>query len=694
MNGAQIVFDPFIGWLPLAILSALAFVAVALAVWRGLAGWWLRGLGLMAVLAALSNPALQTEDREPLQDVALIIVDESGSNRLGERVDQTERATEHLVQRLTAMGIEPRSLILPDGPGNAGTELFEAIATGLSELPRDRLAGVFVVSDGIAHDVPLGQGGMPELPAPLHLLKTGENDDWDRRLIIRNAPAYGILGETVSLTLRIEDEGAVPAEMRGQLARVGFSINGEEMRHAMAPVGQDMELNITLERGGMNVLHFVLDPAPGELTGRNNEAVVQINGVRDRLRVLLVSGEPHTGQRTWRNLLKSDPSVDLVHFTILRPPDRQDGVPVNELSLIAFPTRELFIDKIDEFDLIIFDRYRRRGILPNAYFDNIRRYVTEGGALLVIGGRELAGADSIYYSPLGRIFPAEPTGRVFEQAYRPGLSDAGRRHPVTSELPRAAAQETEDAAGWGRWLRQIDLTRRAGHVVMEGIDGRPLLTLDRVGEGRIALLASDQAWLWDRGFEGGGPQSELLRRLSHWMMGEPELEEEALSASAQGLTLTATRRSLEDGPHSVTVTRPDGEEVTLDLEADAPGHFTATYEAEEGGLYRLQDGELDTVIVLGPGNPREYEKVIATNEYLNPLIAASRGGSARIEAGLPDLRAVSAGRQAAGRGWLGVTPRQAYVTTDLRLSALLPPWAWLLIGASLILAGWLREARR
>jgi len=694
MSGAQIVFDPFLGWLPLMVLAALAVLAVAFSVWRGLAGWWLRALGLAAVLAALANPALQTEEREPLQDVALILVDDTGSNRLGARPAQTEDAVDHLTRRLTAMGIEPRAQALPDGAGNAGSELFEGIATGVAELPRDRIAGIFVVSDGIAHDVPVGANGLPDLPAPLHLLKTGEADDWDRRLIIRNAPAYGILGETVSLTLRIEDEGAVPAELRGQPARVGFSINGEEMRHAMAPVGQDMELEITLDRGGMNVLHFVLDPAPDELTARNNEAVVQINGIRDRLRVLLVSGEPHTGQRTWRNLLKSDPSVDLVHFTILRPPDRQDGVPVNELSLIAFPTRELFIDKIDEFDLIIFDRYRRRGILPNAYFDNIRRYVTEGGGLLVIGGRELAGADSIFYSPLGSIFPAEPTGRVFEQAYRPGLTDLGWRHPVTAELPRAAALEAGEGTGWGRWLRQVDLSRRQGQVVMEGIDGRPLLALDRVGEGRIALLASDQAWLWDRGFEGGGPQAELLRRLAHWMMGEPELEEEALSASAQGLTLTATRRSLNDGPHSVTVTRPDGEEVVLDLDEDSPGSFSADYAAEEGGLYRLQDGDLDTVIVLGPGNPREYETVIATDSHLAPLIAASRGAAMRIEAGLPDLRNVTAGRQAAGRGWLGVTPRQAYVTTDLRLSALLPPWAWLLIGGSLILAGWLREARR
>lgn len=690
LSGAQIVFDPFLGWPVLAALALAAVLVTALSVWRGLAGRWLRALGLVAVLAALANPALQSEDRAALDDIVLVLRDDSGSNRLAERTAQTEEALRHLEARLSAMGVEQRLAPVLDGPDNSGTRLIEALNTALADLPRDRLAGVFVISDGIVHDA----GAAPELPAPMHLLQTGEPDDWDRRLIIRNAPAYGILGETVTMTLRIEDEGAVPPALRGQPVRVGFSVNGEPMRFATAPTGRDMELGIVLERGGLNVLHFVVDPAPGELTARNNEAVVQINGIRDRLRVLLVSGEPHTGQRTWRNLLKSDPAVDLVHFTILRPPDRQDGVPVNELSLIAFPTRELFIEKIDEFDLIIFDRYRRRGILPNAYFDNIRRYVEEGGALLVVGGTELASADSIFYSPLGRIFPAEPTARVFEQAFVPRLTDLGARHPVTANLAQGQPRRADGAPGWGRWLRQIDLTPRTGSVVMDGHDQRPLLVLDRVGEGRIALLASDQAWLWDRGFEGGGPQAELLRRLAHWMMGEPELEEESLRAEAQGLSLRVTRQSLQDGPHSVMIEDPEGTEHELPLTVQDAGRFTATFEAAQPGLFRLRDGDLDTVIVLGPANAREFETTIATPSPLRPILDQTEGGVAELVQGLPDLRRVAEGRQAAGRGWLGITPRGAYVTTDLRLSALLPAWAWLLLGAGLILAGWLREARR
>ncbi|WP_127105296.1 hypothetical protein [Pararhodobacter zhoushanensis] len=690
MTGVEVVFDPLLIWPVIAALGAAALLVTLLSVWRGLAGWAFRALGFALILTALANPSLQNEDRQALSDIALVLRDETGSNRLSDRQAQSEAALTHLSAELARLGIEERVVSVPDAPDNGGSTLNTALDAALADLPRDRLAGVFVVSDGLAHDA-----STTPPPAPVHLVQTGAAQEWDRRLIVRNAPAYGILGETLRLTLRIEDEGNVPEALRGRPVQVGFALNGEDLRYATAPVGEDMGLDLTLDRGGLNVLRFVLDPQEGELTDRNNAAVVQINGIRDRLRVLLVSGEPHTGQRTWRNLLKSDPSVDLVHFTILRPPDRQDGVPVNELSLIAFPTRELFVEKIDEFDLIIFDRYRRRGILPSSYFENIRRYVSEGGALLVVGGTELASAESIYHSPLGRILPGEPTARVFEQPFTPHLSDIGQRHPVTAGLdadypPRAGS----DVPGWGRWLRQIDLTPRGGEVVMQGIDERPLLILDHAGEGRVAILASDQAWLWDRGFEGGGPQAELLRRLAHWMMREPDLEEEALVAEADGQGLHITRRSLDDGPHGVTITGPDDSTVEVPLVETAPGRFTADWQGAEPGLYRLRSEDQETVAVLGTANPREYERVVADGAPLAPLLDATRGGTAAIAAGLPALRLIDAGRQAYGRGWLGVTPRGAYVTTDLRLTPLLPAWAWLLLGVGFVLGGWLREARR
>ncbi|MBR3369110.1 MAG: hypothetical protein IKG52_00605 [Rhodobacteraceae bacterium] len=689
MTGVQdIIFAPLVPVLALWVLAGLAAALVALALWQGLRGWWLRGLAALAVLAALANPSLQEETRDALSDIALVMVDDTASNGIGDRDAQTEAALEHLETELAQLALDTRIVRVTDSAGNAGTQLNGALAEALADLPRDRLAGVFIVSDGQVHDADLPLS----VPAPAHLLQTGRASDWDRRLIIRNAPAFAIIGEPVTLTLKIEDQGAVPATT-SRFTTLRYAIDGAPAQTATVPIGEDLELTVTLDRGGMNVLQFELDDAPGELTDRNNAAIVQINGVRDRLSVLLVSGEPNAGQRTWRNLLKSDPAVDLVHFTILRPPDRQDGVPVDELSLIAFPTRELFVEKIDDFDLIIFDRYRRRGILPNAYFSNIARYVEEGGALLVVGGPELAGADSIWRSPLGDIFPGQPTSRVIEQGFRPEVTELGRRHPVTAGLDDLAPVSEDGGPAWGRWFRQIELDAQRGQVVMSGVAERPLLMLDRVGAGRMALLASDQTWLWDRGFEGGGPQLELLRRLAHWMMGEPELEEETLTATTEGNRITVLRRSLRDDVGAVTVTAPDGTQTVLDLTEDAPGEYRAQLDAPETGLYRLDDGELDAVVALGPSAPREFEQTIATADPLRPVIDAQRGGVVRLEDGAPDLRLVREGRLAAGRGWLGLTPRDAYVTTELRNTALLPAWLWLMLAAGFALGAWLREGR-
>ncbi|MEQ3709317.1 MAG: hypothetical protein ABNH38_14020 [Tateyamaria sp.] len=677
-----VLFDPLLPWPVLAILAAIVLGGVVLAVMRGLSGWALRGMAGLVILGALSGPSLQEEDRAPLNDIVILAEDQSASQRLRDRPDQTESTANAIAATLAAReGTEVRRITVPDGDEDTGTRLMSALSDALAEEPRARIAGLIAISDGVVHDADLPL----ELPAPLHVLLTGKDTDWDRRLLVKNAPAFAIIGESVTLTLRIEDSGAAPSD--AGTAPLDISVDGSEPQRFNVRIGEDIDLPITLPHGGRNVIQFSVPEAEGELTDRNNTALIQMNGVRDRLRVLLVSGEPHAGGRTWRNLLKSDSSVDLVHFTILRPPEKQDGVPVGELSLIAFPTRELFLEKIDDFDLIIFDRYKRRGILPSLYLDNVARYIRDGGAVLVAAGPDFAGADSLYRSPLGTVMPAEPSARVLEEAYRPTVSEIGVRHPVTTGMP--------GAGDWGRWLRQIDVAARQDSVVvMEGIDNRPLLVLERVEEGRVALLASDHAWLWNRGYEGGGPQLELLRRLAHWMMKEPELEEEALTAIATGQSMRIQRRTLSDAVPPVTVTDPNGATVELSLTEVAPGQFETRFDGPEIGLYRLENGEQSAVIGLGPAAPKEFEATIATADIIGERVASTRGGVLRIEEGVPRIRTVREGRPAAGRGWIGITPRGAYETQDVRQMALLPPWLVLLLAAGFITGAWLREGRR
>ena len=677
----SILFDPMVPLPVLLVLAAVSSLAIGVSLWGRLPGWGFRGLAALFVLATLAGPIRQEADQTPLSDIVLVALDQSASNKLSDRPDQMAAARDALSDALSDRpNTDVRWITVPDSADDGGTQLLTALREALANAPRARVAGIIALSDGQVHDLEQA----PNLPAPLHLLHTGRRTDWDRRLIVRNAPSFGIIDEPLILTLRIEDAGAVPEEQSH--AQLDIVVDGDAPQRVALPVGRDFELPVTLPHGGRNVIEFRTPTALGELTGRNNVAVVQINGVRDRLRVLLVSGAPHPGGRVWRNLLKSDSSVDLVHFTILRPPEKQDGVPVEELSLIAFPTRELFLEKIDDFDLIILDRYKRRGILPTIYLENIVNYVRDGGALLLAAGPDFAGADSIFRTPLADILPARPSARVLEQAYRPAVTQTGGKHPVTAEL--------EGRDSWGHWLRLVDLAPKSGHTLMQGVGDRPLLVLDRVQEGRVALLASDHAWLWSRGYDGGGPQLELLRRLSHWMMKEPELEEEVLHATASGQSLVLRRRSLGDSVGAVEILRPDGETETHELTQTAPGLWEGRYEGPMVGLYQLREGDQETVIGLGPRSPRELETPLATGDVLAPLIRTWRGGTMALEDGVPKLRSIREGRPAAGRGWIGLLPRQAAETTTIRQSFLLPPWLVLLLAMGTLVLAWLREGRR
>ena len=683
MSLDAVIFDPL---LPFWLMGALALAMLAVlvfAVFRRLTGWPYRGFALVCVFLALLNPSLKTEERQAKADIVIVVVDRSSSQMLSDRAAQTQAALAHVTQQLADRpGTEMRLVEVEDAAGPGGSEIMSALAQVLSETARDRIAGAIVISDGQIHDTEFA----PKLPAPLHLLLTGQPRDWDRRLVVKNAPGFAILGEPITLTLLVEDQGAAP---QAAFADLILSVDGGPEQRYQIPVNREVEVDVSLGHGGINILQFSTPDMSGELTDRNNAAVVQINALRDRLRVLLVSGVPHPGERTWRNLLKSDSNVDLVHFTILRPPEKRDGVPVTELSLIAFPTRELFLEKIGEFDLIVFDRYKRRGLLPTEYFESITNYVRQGGAVLVAAGPDYAGANSLYRSPLGAILPGRPTSRVFEEPITPKVTEFGLKHPVSESLERFAPD-----IGWGRWLRQIEVETTSGQVLMTGRGESPLLIVDRVGEGRVALLASDHAWLWDRGYEGGGPQAELLRRVAHWSMKEPDLEEEALLAQPMESGLLVMRRSLTEGSLApLEITKPNGTQLTIVLQPVAPGRYEAEIVSEDLGLYRLGSGDLEIVAALGPAAPREFVQTIATDRVMAPILAKTNGGALALSEGLPKFRNIRNGRPSHGRGWIGLVSRKAYVVQGVEIGQFLPAWVYLIFASLGLLAGWLREGR-
>jgi len=688
-------FAPLLPWPVIAVLGALAVLAVAAALWRGLAGWWLRALGLGLLVLALAGPQLRREARDGLENIAFLVVDRTESTTLEDRAAEIAAAEAHLRAEIEALSspntpVEMRVVEVETTPGRpAGTQLLTALDEAMASVAPAQVAGAVLLTDGQIHD----SAALEAFPAPVHVLVAGEEEAFDLALDLVSAPGFGVVGEEVTFTVRPRLLGTAP-EGVGPDVSLGLSIDGGILRPMRLPLGQESEIRIPIEHGGPNVVDLRLLPQEGELTTRNNRLIAEVNGVRDRLRVLLVSGEPHAGGRTWRDLLKADPSVDLIHFTILRPPAKQDGTPVSELSLIAFPTRELFLEKIDGFDLIIFDRYRWRGVLRSSYLANIANYVREGGAVLLSSGPAFAGAESLFRTPLADILPAEPTLDIIERPFLPRVTPLGDRHPVTAGLADAHTGE-DGAPSWGPWMRHIHVEPRSGDVVMSGADDLPLLILDRVGEGRVALIASDHSWLWTRGYDGGGPQADLLRRTAHWLMKEPELEEEALFARVDGDRVLVERRTLSETPPDSLIARPpSGEEAReVAFEQAAPGRYRAVIAGAEEGLWRLTDGNAEAVAAVGPPSPKEYENPLASLEPLSPLVAATGGKIAFASAGLPDVRLIPEGRRAASQSWIGLERRDAYRVTGIRLTPLLPAWVAALMTGLLFLGAWRIEGR-
>ena len=679
-------FEPTVPLWLLAALAALCLVSAVPALWRRARGAWLRLLCFAVVLLWLAGPRLVQETREALNDIAVMVVDRSESMAVAGRAPLVDAAAAKLQAEAAQIpGLELRTVTVPE-TGHDGTRLFTALDRSLADIPRSRLAGVMMLTDGVVHDIPKATP-----PVPLHVLIAAAGEQTDRRIRIVEAPAYGIVGKSVMVRVAVDDLGVDHA---GQTVPLTIRRDGEPPRVLQIPVGSVEPIEIPITRAGPTVVEMAAAPLPGEVSDVNNHAVVSINGVRDRLRVLLVSGEPHAGERTWRRLLKADPAVDLVHFTILRPPEKDDMTPLNELALIAFPVRELFQVKINEFDLIILDRFSNRGILPPPYLRNIADYVRQGGALLLSVGPEFGGPASLAYSPLAPVLPAEPlsgNASTVEGPFRPLVTALGERHPVTAGLP---GDKPGGTPAWGEWYRRLVPNTSRGQAVMSGPDGQPLLVLDRVGSGRTALLLSDQIWLWSRDHEGGGPQAELLRRVAHWLMKEPALEEESLAATVDGGTLSVERRTTSDAPPPpVTATSPTGQQSTLTLRPAAPGRATASMPAPDPGVWRVSDGARSAFAAAGTANPLEVADLRATGSYLTDIVRASGGGVHWLDpAGAPDLRMVEADRVANGANWIGLRRNHDHLVTGVDAIALMPAWAALPLLLGLAFAAWRQES--
>ncbi len=692
----SIEFSPLIPLWGLLTFAAIALILSSAILIGRQQGGLLRVCAFIAMLLALLNPAIEREDREKLTSVAAVVVDQSPSQKLGDRSDITEEAQKILSDRLGNIDdFEVR--VIETGQESQfnqadGTELFKALENGLSDVPPNRIAGAILITDGQVHDTPKEIESL-EFNAPVHALITGRNEEIDRHLVLEKAPKFGLVGTKQVVSLRLIDQvpDTFPPVERTQ---VHIKRDGNPVGTITVKPGVEYSVPVEIEHGGDNIFEFEVEELENELTLLNNRLVVTIDGIRENLRVLLISGEPYAGERTWRNLLKSDASVDLVHFTILRPPEKQDGTPINELSLIAFPIQELFIEKIHEFDLIVLDRYQLRGVLPPPYFESIAQYVRNGGALLLASGPEFSNNTSLYLTPLAPIIPAEPSGNILEEPYHAMVTDLGLRHPVTRTLPGI----NSDIPDWSQWFRLIDSRPRAGDIIMSGAANKPLLILDHQENGRIALMLSDHSWLWARGFNGGGPHVPLLRNIAHWLMKEPDLAEEALRVESNGTELLIERQTLGEQIAPVTVTNSLGFSQQVELENNEDGIWQARIPTPELGLYTVTDGNYTALANVGPPNPREFSDVKSTTEILSDLTTETNGTLARInqpsnDLTLPRVVPIKNSTSYSGNGWIGLKSTNASILKGVDRYPLIFGFLGLAILLGAISLTWYREGR-
>ena len=679
---SNISFYPYISYTLLYFLSFLSLIMILIGFKYKASGNILRTILIFLILICIANPSIVSENRENIPDTVALILDLSPSQNINNRNKIAQEAYDNLKNKLQKIdNLDLRFKIIQ---GKNGTNIFEPLSAMVADIPPDRVAGAIVITDGQIQDAPEDLDKY-NFKAPVNFLLSGKKDEKDRRLIIESAPRFGIVGEEIEIKIKVEDISSnVPN------ALVSINMNDDIKQSRSIVIGETVVLTLPLDRAGITSLNIEVEPGSEELTLQNNKSVIEINAIRERLKVMLVSGEPNMGLRSWRNLLSSDPSVDLVHFTILRPPDKQDLTPIGELSLIPFPSRELFQLNLNDFDLIIFDQYHLRGILPQYYLKNVVEYVVNGGALLDTAGPAYAGPYSLSQSPLQNILPTEPTGEVISKVFIPSITNEGLRHPVTANL-----KDDSDQADWGPWYRMVEGLTVAGNVLLEGPENRPLLVLNRIGQGRVAQILSDQSWVWSRSENNKGPQADLLRRLVHWLMKEPELEENELSAKVENDTILITRNSLVVNNKPVSLISPSKKKIEILLDEIGNGKQIGKILSPEQGIWKLSSGGSSASIIVGNYNSSEYLDVRATDQIIKPIVYNNMGSINWInnQNNTPSIKHIDSSQLKKESKNIQLVKNEQYFIKNLRQTSITPWYLILFLSIILIFSAWYRESK-
>ncbi|MDI2112401.1 DUF7408 domain-containing protein [Commensalibacter nepenthis] len=687
-------FDPLLPLWGIIILALICILVLLFSLFnKSYKGIIWRFIAFSVLLTWLSGPMILKNHQQILPETILIVMDQSTSMTIGNREQIANKALQQLQNKVPANA--RLKIINVKNIYRQGTQIFQEIQKATNKIPAAQLGGVILITDGQIHDVPKEFPQLLTLPnkktIPIYALLPASKEQIDRSLKIIHAPAYIIVGKDATIQVQINDTDIQQED--NKFATLTLIQEDKQPINMQVPVGKPYNITIPVMHTGKNLINLSVSPLKNEISNLNNHQTLYINGIRDKLRVLLVSSAPNQGERAWRSLLKSDPSVDLVHFTILRSAEQNENIPDRELALIPFPINELFMQKINQFDLIILDSFENKYTLPPYYIASIANYVKNGGGLLLIAGPEFAQQFSLQNSPLRSILPATVSSpnSIIKQQFKPALTELGQKHPVTKGLHK-------ENTTWGSWYRYLKADQTDGQILMQAPDQSPLLILNHVDKGRVALLLSDQIWLWSKGIHEQGPQAELLRRLSHWLMKEPELEEEQLTAFIKNQQLTVEWHTIQNDKNTqeFTVTSPSGSIQPLHFTDQKNGKATATIPAKEDGLWKITNGILTAYAAPQNSDPIEMTDLAVTQQKLFPLFKNYGHvywlGDNPDHLTIPELQIVKNNNVTGNSITMEFPEHVTYTTTKQSIHPILSPWFALIVGLGSIFMAWYRES--
>ena len=681
----EVNFYPLFSYESTFLISLIFILILALYFYFYLKNFFLRIFIFLILLILVFNPLINSMRKLHHKDILIVMYDKTQSVIETKKIDQLIKVKKNIKdiivdeEKLEIVEIEVNNLNNKDG--KIQTKIITNVQKAFQKLEKNRVAGVIIVTDGIIHDLDKIEEDFIDIP--IHFFLLGNKNERDRSIITENIPEYAVVGKPIDFMFKIIDENFQ------EEVSASFILDGMQILTKTFITNINHQIKLPINHAGENLLEIKINNHPNEITFANNYKVFKINGIHEKLRVMLISGEPNMGLRNWRNILNSDPSIELLHFTILRPPSKRDLTPVKELALIPFPSQELFSADISKFSLIILDQYTLQGILPKKYLDNIVDYVIGGGAILNISGQEYLSDRSLLNSSLVNILPTRPE-EFFIGPFLPSLTDLGKRHPITNTLEK----DFKDYK-WGKWFSFIKANKISGQTLMSA-NKYPLLIINEVSQGRVAQILSDQSWVWNKDRENKGPLVELLRNTIHWLLKTPELQENYLNVIKNNNFITLNLNSLNEGDTSAIITSPSGENLFVLMKDNKNGSLFGKFESTEYGKFNIKVNDIEKDFFIGITDSKELEKVSSSSFLINSFFEKNKQYLYSITwlgDSIPKIVKVFNKNNIAGSNWVGLLEKKVQ-KNDTFINKELINWSLIMpLLLLLLFMCWYRENR-